>query len=87
MYFDSFEIEYTPQEVLKKDKSFTNNRFRIISNKFIKCWIHRVTFIQYVIEGKTLLDLRSPNDYQKYYKIMYKYAKDKYDNRKPKSWL
>ena len=37
-----------------------------------------------MIAGKTLLDyinLFSPNDYKKKDKIMYKYFKDKYDER------
>ena len=37
VYFDSFEIEYTPQELLNKirDKSVTQNKFRIQDNDSI----------------------------------------------------
>ena len=39
VYFDSFEIEYTPPEVLNKiqDKSITHNIFRIKDHEFITC--------------------------------------------------
>ena len=39
VYFDSFGIEYIPQEVLNKikDKSITHNIFRIQDNESIMC--------------------------------------------------
>ena len=39
VYFDSFGIEYIPQEVLNKirDKSVTHNTFRIQDNESIMC--------------------------------------------------
>ena len=39
IYFDSFGIEYIPQEVLNKikDKSITHNTFRIQDNESIIC--------------------------------------------------
>ena len=82
-HFGSFGIEYIPQEVLSeiKDKSITHSRFRIQSNESIICGFYCITFIEYVIPGKTLLDytnLFSPNDYQKNDRIIYKHFNDKY---------
>ena len=45
------------------------------------CGFYCITFIEYMIPGKTLLDytnLCSPNDYQKNDQIIYKYFEDKY---------
>ena len=86
VYFDSFGIEYIPQEVLNKikDKSITHNIFRIQDNESIMCGFYCITFIEYMLAGKTLLDytnLFSPNDYKKKDKIIYKYFKDKYGRR------
>ena len=47
------------------------------------CGFYCITFIEYVMAEKLLLDytnLFSPNDYKKNDKIIYKYLKDKYDN-------
>ena len=68
--FDSFGIEYIPQEVLKKikDKYITHNMFRVQA------------FIEYMLAGKTLLDdtnLFLTNDYKNDDKITYNYFKDK----------
>ena len=59
VYFDPFEIEYIPQEVLNKikDKSITHNMFGIQDNKSIMCGFY----------------LFFPNDYKKNDKIIYKY--------------
>ena len=91
-HFDSFGIEYVPQEVLSKikNKSITRSRFKIQSDDSIICGFYCVTFIEYVIAGKTLSDytnLFSPNDYQKNDKIIYKYFNDKYGRGKSKVWL
>ena len=47
VYFDSFEIEYIPQEILKKNKgkSIPHNIFRIQDDDFIKCGFYCITFI------------------------------------------
>ena len=86
VYFDSFGIEYIPQEVLKKikDKSVTHNIFRIQYNKSIMCGFYCITFIEYMLEGKTWLNypnLFSPKNYKKNEKIIYKYFKDKCGSR------
>ena len=85
MFFELFEIEYSAQEVLSriKDKSITQNIFRIQDDDSIMCGFFHITLIiEYMILGKTLLDytnLFSPNDYKKNDKIIYNYFKDKYD--------
>ena len=86
IYFDSFGIEYIPQEVLNKvrDKSITHNIFRMQDNESNMCGFYCIAFIEYMLPGKTLLgytNLFSPNDYKKNDKIIYKYFKDKYGRR------
>ena len=70
VYFDSFEIEYIPQEVLNKikDKSITHNIFRIQDNESIMCGFYCIAFIEYMLARKTLFDytnLFSQNDYKR----------------------
>ena len=82
-YFDSFGIEYIPQEVLNKikDKLFTHNIFRIEDNESVMCAFYCTVFIECMLAGKTLLrytNLFPPNNYKKNDKIMYKFFKDKY---------
>ena len=86
VYFDSFGIEYIPLEILNKirDKSITHNMFRIQDNESIIFGFYCITFREYMLAGKTLLDytnLFSPNDYKKNDKIIYKYFKDKHGRR------
>ena len=54
VYFDSFGIEYIPQEVLKKikDKSITHNIFRIQDNESIMCDFFCTPIIEYMLQGK-----------------------------------
>ena len=83
LYFDSFGIEYIPFKVLSKirDKSITHNIFRIRDDESIVSGFYYITFIEYILAGKTLLyytNLFSPNDFKKNYKIIRKYFKDKY---------
>ena len=53
--FDSFGIEYILQEVLNKikDKSITHNIFRILDNESIIGGFYCITFIEYMLPGKT----------------------------------
>ena len=86
MYFDSFEIEYSPQEVSNKvkDRPITKNIFRIQDNESLMCGFYCIAFREYMLAGKSLLDhtnLFSPNDYKNNDKIIYKYFKCKYDRR------
>ena len=67
LYFDSFGINYILQEVLCKikDKSIIHNIFRIQDDGSIMCGFYCITFIEYMLTGRTLLDytnLFSPND-------------------------
>ena len=69
VYFDSFGIEYIPQEVLNKirDKPITHNIFRIEDNESTMCGFCCIAFIEYMLAGKNLLDytyLFSLNDYK-----------------------
>ena len=74
-YFDCIGIEYIPQDVLNKikDKAITHNIFWIQSDDFMIYGFYCITFIEYMIVKKPLLDytnLFSPNDYQKNHKII-----------------
>ena len=77
-------LEYIPFKTLNKirDKSITHNIFKIQDNEFTMCGFCCITFIEYILAGKTLLEytnLFSPNDY-KNDQIIYKYFKHKYVN-------
>ena len=66
-YVDSFGIECISQKVLNKikDKSITHNIFRIQDNESIMCGLYCITFIEYKLPEKNLLDytnLFSPDD-------------------------
>ena len=70
IYFDSFGIEYIPEEVLNKikDKSITHNTYRIQDNESNTCGFYCLVFIKYMLTRTNLLDytnLFSPNDYKK----------------------
>ena len=70
VYFDSFGIEYIAQGVLNriKDKSITHNVFRMQYNEPIMYGFYCITFIEYMLAGKTLLcytNLFSPNNHKK----------------------
>ena len=56
--FDSFGIEYNPQEVLKKikNKLVTHNIFRNQDNKSVTCGFYCIAIIKHILAGKTLLD-------------------------------
>ena len=69
VYFDFFGTEYISLEVLSKikGKSITDNMFRIQDNDTIMCEFYCITFIEYMLSGKTLLgytNLFSPNGYK-----------------------
>ena len=70
VYFNSFGIQYIPEDVLNKvkDESTTHNIFRIQNDDSIICRFYCIAFIEYMIGGKTLLDnndLFSPNECKK----------------------
>ena len=75
-YFDSFGIEYILQELKGKikNKSIPHNIFRIQDDDSIVCGFYYISFIEYILAGKTLLDyinLFSPNNNKKNPKIIY----------------
>ena len=74
-YFDSFGIEYIPNEINKffGNKNIKNNIFRLQAYDSIMCGYYCIEFINYMLKGKTLLDytnLFSPNDFKKNDKII-----------------
>ena len=70
VYFDSFGVEHIPKEIKKfiGNKDIKANIFRIQAYNSIMCGYFCIEFINYMLEGKTLLDytnLFSPNDLKK----------------------
>ena len=90
-YIGTFVIEYISQEVLNKTKvkSIAHNIFRIHNIESMMCGCYCITFLKYMVAGKTLLNYAnsfSPNNYKNNDKMIYKYFKDKY-GRRSKSWV
>ena len=94
VYFETFGIECISKEVLSKikDKSITvtmyliitPNIFRIQDDDSIMCEFYCISFIEYMLAGKTLLyysTLFTSNNYKKSNNIIYKYFKDKHYKR------
>ena len=56
---NSFGTECIPLEVLNKikDKSITQNIFRMQDNDSVMCGFYCISFIEYMLVGKILLDL------------------------------
>ena len=70
IYFDSFGIEHIRKEINKfiGNNNIESNIFRIQAYDSIMCGYFRIEFINYMLNGKTLLDytnLFSPNDFKK----------------------
>ena len=70
IYFDSFGIEHTPKEINKfiGNNKIKSNIFRIQAYDSIMYGYFCLELINYMLEGKTLLDytnLFSPNDFKK----------------------
>ena len=69
IYFDSFGVEYTPEEVLNfvGNKTIKTNLFRI-QDVWLMCGYFCILFIEFMLKGKTLTDftnLFSPWDLKK----------------------
>ena len=80
IYFDSFGIEHIPKEINKfiGNKNMISNIFRIQAYNSIMCGYFCKEFINYMLEGKTLLDytnLFSPNDFKKDDRVLKEYLK------------
>ena len=70
IYFDSFGIEYIPEEIKKfiKNKDVIANIFRLQAYDSIMCGYFCIKFIDFMLDGKTLTDfinLFSPHDFKK----------------------
>ena len=57
IYFDSFGVEYTPEEIKKfiVNKNITANIFRVQANNSIMCGYFCIGFIDFMLAGKLLL--------------------------------
>ena len=58
IYFDSFGVEYIPEEILKfiGNKNIKTNIFRIQDYNSIMCGYFCILFIEFMLTGKTLTD-------------------------------
>ena len=69
-YFDNFGVEHIPQElkVFIDNKNIKTNIFRIQAYDSIMCESFCISFIDFILAGKTLTDfpnLFSPNNFKK----------------------
>ena len=76
--FDIFAIEHIPKEIKRfiGNKNIITNIYRIEAYDSIMCGYFCIGFIDFVLQGKSVLDnanLFSPDDYGKNDKIMLKY--------------
>ena len=57
-YFDSFEVEHIPKEIIKfiDHKNLIVNIFRIQTYDSIMCDYFCIGFINFMLKGKTLID-------------------------------
>ena len=77
-YFDSFEVEHIPKEIMKfiNRKKIITNIYRIQAYDSIMCGYFCIGFINFMFNGKSLTDctnLFSPNDFNKNDYIILKY--------------
>ena len=68
VYFDSFGIEHIPKEIEHAidNKEIKTNIFRLQAYDSIMCGYYCIEFINYMLQGKTLLEytnLFPPNDF------------------------
>ena len=75
IYFDSFGVEHIPEEIKKfiGNKNTITNIFRIQAYDSILCGYFCIEFINYMLDGKSLIDftnLFSPHDFKKNDKII-----------------
>ena len=75
IYFDSFGVEHIPEEIKKfiGNKNTITNIFRIQAYDSILCGYFCIEFINYMPDGKSLIDftnLFSPHDFKKNDKII-----------------
>ena len=74
IYFDSFGVEYIPNEIEEFIKDFPGNKniktniFRVQEDNSIMCGYFCIGFIDFMLAGKKLTDytnLFSPHDFKK----------------------
>ena len=75
IYFDSFDIEHVPKEIIKliKNKDIIANIFRLQAYDSIMCGYFCIKFLDYMFKGKSLVDfnnLFSPYDFKNNDKII-----------------
>ena len=80
IYFDSFEVEHVPQENYRfiENKNIIANIYRTKAYDSIMCGYLCIGFIDFMLNGKSLLDythLFSPSDYEKNDRTILKYFK------------
>ena len=80
-YFDSFDVEYIPEEIKTfiGNKNIKANIYRVQANDSIMCDYFCIGFIDFMLAGKTLTDytnLFSPYDFDKNDQIILSYFKD-----------
>ena len=69
-YFDSFGVEHIPKEIkefIDRSLSITTNIFRIQAYDSIMCGYFCISFIDFMLAGKTLTEftnLFSPNNFK-----------------------
>ena len=85
VYFDSFGVEYIPEEIKKFIKKFPGNKniktniFRVQEDNSIMCGYFCIGFIDFMLAGKKLTDytnLFSPHDLKKNDNIILSYFKN-----------
>ena len=79
VYFDFFCVEHIPKAFIKNNKNITTNIFRIQAYDSIMCGYFCIGFIDFMFEGKTLIEyinLFSPNNFKKNDDIILNYVMD-----------
>ena len=77
-YFDSFGVEHIPKEIRKfvGNKNIITNIYRVQAYNSIMCGYFCIGFVDFMLNGKSLLEytnLFSPNEYEKNDKMILKY--------------
>ena len=83
IYFDSFGVEHIPKEINKfiSNKEIKANIFRLQAYDSIMCGYFCIEFINYMFDGKSLIDftsLFSPHDFKKNDQIIKRIFKNEY---------
>ena len=85
VYFDSFGVEYIPEEIKEfvgefpGNKNIKANNFRVQENSSIMCGYFCIGFIDFMLADKKLTDytnLFSPHDFRKNDNIILSYFKN-----------